>query len=308
MRCLALGQACVDAGHDVIFMTACSNAAMLERLNVAGFEVRAQEELGKAPRAGDWLVFDGYHFDTACQERAREAGWRVLAIDDTAHLGRYAADAVLNQNITAERCVYSHEPYTRLLLGPRFALLRREFRRWRRCRGVPRVARKLLITLGGSDPQRVSLRVIEAVRHVGMDNLEAVVVAGTQYGAREELARAAHCAGVRVEANVQDMAPLMAWADMAVSAAGSTCWELAFLGVPSILIVVADNQGEIAAGLAAQGCAANLGPHDQVSVADIAAAIKALALDHGKRAGWSKRSATLVDGMGAQRVTRFLET
>jgi UDP-2,4-diacetamido-2,4,6-trideoxy-beta-L-altropyranose hydrolase len=290
-------------------MTACTDAAMRERLSAAGFEVRGAEELGRARRTGDWLVLDGYHFATACQQRAREAGWRVLVIDDTAHLDHYAADAILNQNIAAERCVYSHEPYTRLLLGPRYALLRREFRRWRACRrDFPRVARKLLITLGGSDPQHISLRVIEAVRQVAMDDLEAVVVAGAQYEAREELAVAAQHANVRVESKVEDMAPLMAWADMAVSAAGSTCWELAFLGVPSILIVVAGNQREIAAGLAAQGCAANLGTHDQVSTADIATTIQALALDHGTRAAWSKQAAALVDGMGAQRVTRFLET
>jgi len=75
MRCLALGQAWRDAGGDVVFSTACTNTALLNRLIEEGFDVKGPEELGTSSNGDAWLVLDGYHFEAEYQRRAsRQAG------------------------------------------------------------------------------------------------------------------------------------------------------------------------------------------------------------------------------------------
>lgn len=307
MRCIALGQAWRDAGGHVAFMTACVNPQLLNRMVSEGFDVRGTAIPANPPTENSWLVLDGYHFDSEYQRRLKQTGWRVLAIDDMAHLAHYYADIVLNQNIDAERYSYNGESGMHLMLGPAYALLRREFSRWSGwSREIPPVAQKLLITMGGSDPNGVTLRVVEAVRAASIDGLESVVVVGAECKSLAELRRTAEGPGIRIETNVADMAPLMTWADLAVSAAGSTCWELAFLGLPACLISVADNQRNLATGLHKRGCAVDLGWHTDLSVHAIANAIRSLAFDADRRAILAQRSAKLVDGKGPARVIQSL--
>jgi UDP-2,4-diacetamido-2,4,6-trideoxy-beta-L-altropyranose hydrolase len=307
MRCLALGQAWRDSGGDVVFSTACEQPELLARLRSEGFLIQSPNAMKDSGEDGCWLVLDGYQFEAEDQRCARHGGRRVLAIDDMARLPHYYADVVLNQNIGADRSRYSCEPYTRLLLGPSHALLRREFIRWSgHCREIPAVAHKLLVTLGGSDPHNVTARVIQAVQSSPVVGLETVVVAGPQCGIPSELLKQASDAGIRVERSVTDMAPLMAWADLAVSGAGSTCWELAFLGLPAIVIALAENQCGIASGLAEHGCAVNLGWHAEVSAQQITTSTLNLVFDQQRRREMSELGACLIDGAGAKRVVEIL--
>lgn len=306
MRCLALGQAWKDRGGDVLFATACSNPSLLERLTAENFEVSGPELPEKPPRPGSWLVLDGYQFGSDEQQKNRRAGWRVLAIDDIAHLQHYCADAVLNQNAGAEHLRYDCEPYTRLFLGPKYALLRREFKAWRGWRREhPSLARKLLVNFGGSDPCRLAIRTIQAIASIQM-GLEVVVIAGAESTGRCELKQKCNELGARLETNVTDMARWMEWADIAISAAGSTCWELAFLGLPAILIVVADNQRAVGAELAARECALNLGWHEGAGTQEIGAAIRELAVNQRLRQNLSESASRLVDGRGCERVVEIL--
>ena len=140
MRCLALVQAVADeCGGSAEFLMADPPPAFAARAAHEGATVHA---LGAAPggvadaaetvrRAGgaDWIVLDGYHFDGGYQRALVDAGLKLLAFDDHGHAGSYPAHLVLNQNLGAGPEPYADRaPYTRLLLGPRHALLRREFR------------------------------------------------------------------------------------------------------------------------------------------------------------------------------------
>src|SRR5262249_6429779 len=120
-----------------------------------------------------WLVLDGYHFDAAYQQTIRAAGYRLLVIDDMAHLPQYHAAGLLNQKMHATTLHYHCNPEAALLLGPRYALLRPEFRPWYGWqRSTPEVARKVLVTMGGSDPDNVTLQVVRALQQVGIDGLD----------------------------------------------------------------------------------------------------------------------------------------
>jgi spore coat polysaccharide biosynthesis predicted glycosyltransferase SpsG len=98
------------------------------------------------------------------------------------------------------------------------------------------------------------------------------------------------------------MPELMAWADIAIAAGGSTNWELAFMGLPSIVITIADNQQAIAAELDRQGVIINLGWHQDVTIEQIVLVLRELIGDRHKREDMSQKGCKLVDGNGASRV------
>lgn len=322
MRCLALAQAWKDAGGRTVFLMATKVPALEHRLHPEGMEVvhlpvqpgsidDAAQTANFAQEVGaDWVVVDGYHFGADYQRTIKERGLRLLFIDDNGHAEHYYADIVLNQNIHAHEGLYrNREVYTRLLVGTRYVLLRREFLKWRDWkRKIPDVARKVLVTMGGSDSDNVTLNVIRALQQVNVDGLEAIVVVGGGNPHYEELQSAVQSSHypIRLESNVTDMPELMAWADVAVSGSGTTCWELAFMGVPSIVVILTKNQKQVAEGLHKAGAVLDLGWYKNLSCADIANAVRHLLPDRKIRSEMAQRGRQLVDGDGVARVLMHL--
>jgi UDP-2,4-diacetamido-2,4,6-trideoxy-beta-L-altropyranose hydrolase len=311
VRCAAIAESWQAEGGESVFITQCDSPGLLQRIRGAGARVAhvsdpCDLEPFRNARAAR-VVLDGYHFDPPYQERIQSLGLPVLVIDDLAHLSHYHADAILNQNSYANRLPYSCEPAARLLLGTRYALLRSEFLPWD---GVAKetkpLAKNILVTLGGSDPHNVTPRVIEALHQVRHD-LEITIVAGAANPHLDEIrALSATLRNARLVVNARNMAELMHWADLAVTAAGTTCWELSFMRVPMITVVVADNQEMIGSDLQELGVAWNLGVQSRVSVAALAGAVEALVEDTGRRAQMAQRGGDLVDGLGVRRVTGTL--
>ena len=322
MRCLALGQAWQETGGQVTFLTTPEAPAILRRLQEEGMAVSpltalpgsaqdATQALDLAHKLGaEWMVVDGYHFGAEYQRHLHESGLGILFIDDEGRGEHYYADLVLNQNIHAHAGLYeAREPQTRLLLGPRFALLRREFWPWRGWRRQsPEVARKILVTLGGGDPDNVTGKVVQALGQVKVAGLEAVVIAGGANPYFQQLEKAVGSLPfpARLEKNVTNMPDLMAWADMAITGGGSTCWETAFMGLPSLVIILAENQRAVAEGLAVAGVAINLRWQEKLAPANLAAALQRLLLDRTGRSEMTRRGQALLDGEGSARVLMHL--
>jgi UDP-2,4-diacetamido-2,4,6-trideoxy-beta-L-altropyranose hydrolase len=324
MRCLALAQTWQARGGSATLLSHCESDALRRRVEAAQISFIPLEQPYPNPsdlettlslldhdascaQNGRWLALDGYHFDLAYQQAVQAAGHRLLVIDDTAHLPRYVADVLVNQNIHAERLDYRCDPGTTMLLGTRYAMLRPEFLAWRDWkREVPRVGRRVLVTMGGSDPENATLKVIRALQRVDVDGLEAVVVVGAGNSHTEELKRGSP-PFIRLVSNSRNMPELMAWADVAVSGAGSTCWELAFMGLPNLLIVLAENQTGIARGLAECLISIHLGCFSEVDEQSLAWAVSDLVRDQARRVDMSRRARELVDGLGCQRVVEELQ-
>lgn len=322
MRCLAFAQAWQDAGGQVTFALAMQAPALTARLQREAIEVRdlavvpgstadAARTVTLAQQLGaQWVVVDGYHFDGDYQRRLKDAGLRLLFIDDEGDNGRYFADLVLNQNLHAHAGLYpDKEPYTRLLLGLRYAMLRREFWPWRDWqREVPETARKILVTLGGGDPENVTGKVIQALEQAKVEAIEAIVIAGgaNHYSPQLEKSIDNLPFSARLARNVADMAELMAWADLSITAGGSTCWETAFMGLPSLVIILAENQRPVAVALSAAKVARNLGFHQELAPDNLTRALGDLLADQAARAEMSQRGQTLVDGEGPARVLMHL--
>ncbi len=322
MRCLALAQAWQEGGGRPLFVTAGEEAGLEARLRAEGFGVTrvpggldegrdGAETAALARRAGArWVVVDGYGFRADYQRAVKAAGLSLLVLDDDGGSGHYCADIVLNQNPHGAEHLYpSRDAHTELLLGPRYALLRREFWTWVAWeRPRPADPRKVLVTLGGSDPGNATLTVIRALDRLGAPGLQAVVVAGACNPNGDTLARAVGGSrhAMRLERDARNMPELMAWADLAVSAAGSTCLELAFMGLPGVLLVLAENQRPLARAMAAAGAAIDLGPEEDRSPADIAAEVDRLLAAPDTCAEMARRGRALVDASGARRVAAVL--
>jgi len=255
-----------------------------------------------------WIVLDGYHFDADYQFAARALGFPLLVIDDFAHHRSYSADLLLNANPDATQLSYNLEPNTRLLFGSRFCLLRPELRTARDANSLPvaQYGRKLLITMGGADSHGLSFLALQAFAELGTE-WEAKIVLGSANQRGEELRNAA--AGypnVEILADVQNMGALMLWADLALAAAGTTTWELAYLGVPALLIVTADNQIRVAAAAQSLGCAINLGWWENLTITDLISALRALAANFRHRRNMTNVGRRTIDGKGAVRVVRAM--
>jgi UDP-2,4-diacetamido-2,4,6-trideoxy-beta-L-altropyranose hydrolase len=318
MRCLALAQAWQDSGGDCLFASAPMNSALQERLAAEGFgrtqidappgsdaDARATIEAARQHNAGT-VVLDGYGFDAGFQEKIKLAGFRLLVLDDYGHARHYWADWILNQNLRATPEMYrNREAGGRLLLGSQYVLLRREFRKWRDwVRDGRGVARNILVSLGGSDPANATPRVLQALRTLARESWEGVVIAGPANPNRAAIeATSAKCGlPAQVVQNPDDLPSIMARADLAVSGAGATCWELAFMGVPAVLLVLADNQKVVAEPLAAAGAAWNLGALETATPAIIGRALQSMMIDTSARQEMSRRGRALIDGEGCARV------
>lgn len=322
MRCLALAQAWQVAGGSVSFVGTLT-PAVAERLESERIDIRppgaepgtpeeAAETAQCAEKVGaSWVVVDGYHFESQYQRRLREEGRRVLFIDDYGHADWYDADLVLNQNIDAEATLYEERaPHTDLLLGPKFALLRKEFWPWREPRRTPRKrVSRVLVTLGGADLNNLTTRVVQGLGQLDVGDVRVTVLVGGSNPHGEAVRAAAEGTGsIEIRSDVDDIAVLMAESDVAVSAGGSTCWELSFMGIPAVIIVLAGNQRGIAEGLEKLGAAINLGWHEAIDEMEIAKGIESLLSDDAERLRMARTAQKLVDGRGAERVVAAMES
>ena len=324
MRMIALGQEWQARGGEVRFACAEITPALRERLDQEGFalqEIAAQpgsaedlaatcELIRQTGEQNPVVALDGYQFDADFQLGLKNARCRLLVMDDYGHADLYHADWVLNQNISAREDLYRNRaPHTQLLLGPKYALLRKEFLKYRGWkREIPEVARKVLVTLGGADPENVTQRVIEAM--AGLDLEVKVVVGGSNphLPKLQEAVENLKSSPARFElvVNSSNMPELMMWADLAVAAGGSTAWELAFLGLPALYFILADNQREIAAKIEKNGIGFCI--HDKSDfVAAFRESLRKVSTDESDRAKMSSTATHMVDGLGSERVLKILQ-
>jgi UDP-2,4-diacetamido-2,4,6-trideoxy-beta-L-altropyranose hydrolase len=318
MRCLALAQGWKRAGGSVTFFIPEGSPAIEQRVRAGGCGLEAlapdhfpqtvvsrllQSTPGK-------VVLDGYGFGVDEQSAVSGAGHQVLAVDDFAHAPAYPVRWVLNQNAHARPEMYRGcWPDTRLLLGPSYALLREEYRPWLGWRRtIAERANKVLITIGGSDPGNLSRRIIESLPLLQRAGLEVVLVAGGGNPHVQDLQAAQQRLPVQVQivSNALDMPALMTWADVAVSGAGSTSYELCYMGLPALLFVIAENQRGVAehlSKLSAAICAGGAAEFDSLKFTE---ALRRLIESPEIRHAMSNRGRDLVDGLGAERVKAAL--
>lgn len=327
MRCLALAGGLRAAGARCRFVMREEGAVLAGRVREAGFKVDllavgVAAGLGEAADAAatvrllseepaDWLVVDHYglgaRWETALRGHARSR----FAIDDLAERA-HDCEWLLDQNLGRQATDYQAlvAPNTHVLVGPTYALLRPEFPARRRAGLAPRDGglRHLVVSLGGGDSGALGGAALKALARCALPpGLRTTLVLGSAGPAIE----AAHAAaerlpgGVDIQVGVRDMSALLATADLAVGAAGISAWERCCLGVPSLLVVLADNQVPGARALEAAGAAAILGvPHQ--AWRELPGRWPALTRPAALRT-MSAAAAAVTDGDGVARVCAEME-
>lgn len=320
MRSTVLARALADRGFAVVVASRAPSDHVRSFVGRAGFdlaEIRDEGEEEIAERVGrgaSVAIIDGYTFDAGVHAAYARAGCVVAVVDDLADAPLHA-DVVVNGNLFAEELAgrYAGMAVGRALLGPAYALVREEFRAARES-GASELAKgarpRVLVTMGGADPAGASELFLAALP--SMPPMDVRLVVG---GANPRAAEIRACATrvrsadhhVDVVVDPPRMSDEMARADLAVAAAGGTCLELATLGVPAIVLVVADNQRPVGAAVARLGMMVDLGPVRDLDPGALASAVGSLLSDPSRARALVRAQRASVDGRGALRAAAVLE-
>jgi len=257
----------------------------------------------------DWLIVDHYALDEKWEEALRKYTQHIMVIDDLANR-KHVCDFLLDQNYYAaldKRYDGLVPPKCRSLLGPKYVLLRNEFVKARKkikvCDGN---VRRILVFLGGADLTNETKKVLDALSMIGFLGVVDVVV-GAQNRHKSEIRSI--CAGKQnynFYFQVDNIVELMLQADLAIGAGGVSVWERCCLGLPSLVITLAENQERLAHDTHAFGAIAYLGKSDQLTVNELAVALENNIYDSTRMKSMSQKGMLLVDGLGVQRVGEYV--
>jgi UDP-2,4-diacetamido-2,4,6-trideoxy-beta-L-altropyranose hydrolase len=320
MRCLTLAQALIQRGAACAFAATPATQAILQAFAAPDIEVfPVIDNIDQAPAAAvtwaatfraDWVLIDHYGL-TCTQEAELGEGRRLAVIDDLADRPR-PADLVVNPGFgwTAGRYAGLVPPEAALLTGPAYALVRPEFAHRRDAALARRREgghlRHILISLGLTDVEGVTARVVAAVRPLLQDLILDVVLGGAAPSLPALCAAAKTDPALRLHIDSHAMAELTGAADLAIGAGGSSVWERAVLGLPAVTIILADNQRPMAQAMAAAGLCLAVDATNPDFEARLAEALHTLIHDAARRRSISEASAAICDGLGAGRMAEAM--
>lgn len=341
MRCMSIANTLKDDGTEVFFLLRSHAAALVSLIEANGHKVGllpdpphrnadaadagharwlpttwerdAEQTLEAIDQVGpvDWLVVDHYALDARWERLQRQLVPRILSIDDLADRP-HDCDVLLDQNFVSdmETRYQGRVPVEcRELLGPRYALLRREFAEERKSM----IARsgevhRILVCYGGSDPANETAKALNAIKSLSHNSVAVDVVIGRSNPHAELISRlCAELPQAELHLDAHNMAELLRRADLALGAGGGMSWERCCLGLPTIAIDIAANQIGALTGLARIGALVYLGSAASVTQKAITRAIQSLLDDPNRTRQMGEIAQELVDGEGSHRVLAAME-
>ncbi|WP_067724761.1 UDP-2,4-diacetamido-2,4,6-trideoxy-beta-L-altropyranose hydrolase [Oceanobacillus damuensis] len=231
------------------------------------------DSINKQPVDIDWLIIDHYAIDKKWERTVKPLVKKIMVIDDLANRP-HDCDLLLDQNLyrnLEERYEKWIPSYTTALLGPTYLLLRQEFRDTQYIEEKNGIIKHLLISFGGSDPTNETMKAIKAIKLINQPEIAVDIVIGfsnRNYSAIKEYCK--EIPNIKVHYQIDYLAELMAKADLAIGAGGSTTWERCYAGLPALTIETATNQSEILSYLSEIGAICHLGLSKEVTGQDIA--------------------------------------
>ncbi|MDM7858932.1 UDP-2,4-diacetamido-2,4,6-trideoxy-beta-L-altropyranose hydrolase [Thiopseudomonas acetoxidans] len=339
MRCLTLADALTQAGAECHFICrehpGHLNALITERGHIVNslpyIEQHKQRQYSKAEELAhanwlratqeqdlescipilkllqpDWLIVDHYAIDERWHKKLRPYCQKIMVIDDLADR-QHDCDLLLDQTFgrSEEDYVLLVPEHCEILCGAQYALLRPEFAQWRdyslkrRAQGQ---LEHLLINLGGVDKDNITTEILQALANTALpDNCRITVVMGATAPWVERVQQQAALMPwpTEVKVGVNNMAELMANSDLAIGAAGATSWERCCLGLPSIVICLADNQRKVIRSLEQSGAAILCSLEESISSIKLSPKLK---LAEHFLVRLIKNSSIIIDGLGCNRV------
>jgi UDP-2,4-diacetamido-2,4,6-trideoxy-beta-L-altropyranose hydrolase len=330
MRCLTLANRLREKGADITFICREHDGHLIGLIESSGYLVQPLQlsvvpfSRGTLPHAhwlgsteledalqttemlklvGDikWLIVDHYALSREWEAVVRPYVKHIMVIDDLADR-EHECDLLLDQNYyegLTERYVGLVPTSCKQLLGPSYALLRNEFylAKSKLKRSFERV-RNVLIFFGGADQRSVTMKVaLELTKLIEAGaNFSLNIILGPLNPTRESFKElSSKYPQVAVHMNVQNMAKLISEADIIIGAGGTTTWERCYLGAPSIVVVMADNQAKAMHDLDQIGAVKNLGDVRSVQGSEIRTTFEELLNDPDKRKKMSDMSLQIMD-------------
>ncbi|MDB5764022.1 MAG: hypothetical protein JWQ21_3017 [Herminiimonas sp.] len=300
-------------GHDVAMLAPARHAIVGSGGNEprhahwlgTGWEQDAQDMLAclADEEDWDWIVVDHYAIDIRWESALRKSlGSKIMVIDDLADR-MHDCDVLLDQNHYRNgptRYVGLVSPACRLLLGSGYVLLRREFIEARATlRQRDGIIHRILIFLGGADPKNMTGRVTDLLRKTISPQVRIDVVVGAVNPHLEDIeVLCAPYQNISLHIQAANMAELVAVADIAIGACGSATWERCYLGLPSLVLVMADNQRQAAQDLADMGVIVNLGDAENMTDRMLTDAVNRLMNDANACLELSRRSFEIMSENG----------
>jgi len=317
MRSLALAEAAVAAGHDVVVAGHFGGSFLLAQLAAAPVEVlplsvrmaegdlQALLDLVGRLRP-DVVHVDSYAASAQLAELVASSGAQALVSNmEDGTFGRRPAEVVIDPTLGAERSVRPQDGTTWLLRGSRYTPVRRQVIEAGR-HDTGQIARSVLVVMGGTDPEGLAPLAVELLAGTGLA-LEVTVIAVDENARRARTAAAGSRLSLNVLAPVDGLPAMMSTQDLVISAAGTSVWELCCIGVPAALVLAVDNQREGYDRVVAAGAAIGLGrPGPGADEHAVDLLTRALT-DAGVRARLVSAGHRVVDGLGAWRVVRMWE-
>lgn len=247
----------------------------------------------------DMLITDSYSVDETYFKETKKIFNKTAYIDDI-NQHYFNVDFLINQNCDAEDFHYKANSDTKLLLGTDYILLRDEFKSLQ-SKDIKNRVYDVMITVGGADPNKLTETILNYVSRM---DYNFHVVIGPSFGDISFVENfEAH--NIKLYYNA-DMCEIMKKCDMAIAACGSTLYELSACGVPTLGIIVADNQQGIANKLNSMGTIQNLGWYNKIGKEDLINNIIKLDNDCMLRKSLSEKASKIVDGKGAERIAELL--
>ena len=318
MRCLTLANNLAEFGWQCSFAVGSEAPNVVPTLGKSQHQVtviRHDSDLrAKWPSGCDLLIVDHYGLDWRFEKNCSDWAKSIFVIDDLANR-QHSCNFLLDQTPGRRVADYSHlvPNGCRMLLGPDYALLRPQFflSRIENLNRDYRSQKKFQISigLGATDPNNVSEKVLRALRRI--KNKIRIDIALS--------ARAPHINSIKsflssMEMEVElhqdkdDMASFFSCSDLAIGAGGSTTWERCCVGLPSIVLITAENQDYVARQLEQYAAAMVLGHADDVSEREICDAVEDMIRNPEKLTEMSQNSYIICDGLGSHRVTQEINT
>lgn len=258
----------------------------------------------------DWIIVDHYALDKSWEESMITVTKKMMVIDDLADR-KHTCDILFDQNFHIDQdsrynLLVPHG--CRMLLGPQYALLRKEFAKSRiHARTRQGEVKSILIFFGGVDLYDFTSKAVTAVSNLQNKNIHVDVVVGAQHPARATLSSLCESFGFTLHIQTSQMAELMLKADLAIGAGGGAVWERACLKLPTISIPIAEHQITQLHDLSNTGLVYYLSA-DDLTPQKIQKHLEVLMENEPIRHLLSANSAALVDGEGVTKVVRILET
>lgn len=305
MRCLTLAEMISDLGGVVSFICLGFSGDMRDYIEERGFPVAGlkidhsltsysdwgpDDQLLDAKETGsilssmtdvDWLIVDHYAIDVVWERRIRPLVRNLMVIDDLANR-EHVCDVLLDQNLydSMQNRYQGIVPETcRQLLGPEYAILRKEFYEARRKIPEPERSGKIkrvFVFFGGSDPTGETIKILQAITSFDDEICFDIVVGKSNLNRYEIESICADVNNINYYCQIDNISELMMAADVAIGAAGSASWERCFLGLPAIVVITAENQIGVAEKLANENAVINLGESAGVHANDYLNAVRNL--------------------------------